>query len=64
MKVLIITVGKLSHVYRPLQDDFLKRMKNVEIIEIKESNRLEETKSIARKLEKRDLYVILCDVHG
>jgi len=64
MKITIIAVGKLSYIYRPLQDDLLKRMKNVEVIEIKESNKIDETKTIIKKLKGKDYYVILCDVSG
>ena len=64
MKIFILAVGKLSMPYRKLEEDFLKRMKNVHILEIKESSKLKETREILKKLERKDWFVVLCDVRG
>ncbi|MCD6402930.1 MAG: 23S rRNA (pseudouridine(1915)-N(3))-methyltransferase RlmH [Candidatus Aenigmarchaeota archaeon] len=63
-KIRIIAIGKLSKPYRELETEFLKRLKNVEVIEIKESNKFEETKTIAKKLEKTDCHILVCDNKG
>jgi len=63
-KIYVIAVGRLSKEYRQLEREFLKRIRNLEIIEIRRSNSRRETKEMMEKLKSKDFYVILCDVKG
>ena len=63
-RIYIIAVGKLRHPYKVLENEFLKRMENVEIIEIREKGRLYETRCVVDKLKEKDWFIILCDVEG
>ncbi len=63
--ITILAVGKLKSPYRELAEDFLKRMPRfVRVIEIKEGDKVRETKEIIEKLEDFDGEKILCDSRG
>lgn len=65
--IKLICIGKLKENYlKELIDDYLKRINNyhkIEIIELKDSNKEEESKLILKNIEKKD-YVISLDIKG
>ncbi len=65
MRIRIVAVGKLKQEYRPLQQEFLKRLKNrVEIVEVKEIGDVEkETKQLLNKVMEGS-YVVACSHEG
>ena len=62
--IKIICVGKLKEEYlKDLTNDYLKRINKyhkLEIIELKDSNILEEEKEILKKLNTNDYIISLC----
>ena len=60
----MIVVGKLSNVYyKQAFDYYEKQLKNLKVIEIKESNRIEESKTMAKYL-KKDAFKIVLAIEG
>jgi 23S rRNA (pseudouridine1915-N3)-methyltransferase len=64
MNIRIIAIGKVKEKFtREWIQEFLKRLRKIEIIEIKESNRNKESEQIIPKL-KKEHYTILLDIQG
>ena len=62
MKVKVIAVGKISPVLKEAQDYYLRKFRNIEIVEVKKQRTKEEEGK--RLLEKAKGYIIALDERG
>ena len=62
MKVKVIAVGKISPILKEAQDYYLRKLKNVEIVEVKKQRTKEEEGK--KLLEKAKGYIIVLDERG
>ncbi len=56
--IKIYCIGKLKKEYKVIADDYLKRMKDVVVVEFKDENKLHE------KLQKENCKIYICDEKG
>jgi 23S rRNA (pseudouridine1915-N3)-methyltransferase len=62
LKVKVIAVGKISPVLKEAQDYYLRKFRNIEIVEVKKQRTKEEEGK--RLLEKAKGYIIALDERG
>ena len=62
MKVKVIAVGKISPILKEAQDYYLRKLKNIEIVEVKKQRTKEEEGK--KLLEKAKGYIIALDERG
>ena len=62
MKVKVVAVGKISPILKEAQDYYLRKLKNIEIVEVKKQRTKEEEGK--KLLEKAKGYIIALDERG
>jgi 23S rRNA (pseudouridine1915-N3)-methyltransferase len=62
LKVKVIAVGKISPILKEAQDYYLRKLKNIEIVEVKKQRTKEEEGK--KLLEKAKGYIIALDERG
>ena len=62
MKVKVIAVGKISPILKETQDYYLRKFKNIEIVEVKKQRTKEEEGK--KLLEKAKGYIVALDERG
>ena len=62
MKVKVVAVGKISPILKEAQDYYLRKIKNIEIVEVKKQRTKEEEGK--KLLEKAKGYIIALDERG
>ncbi len=62
MKVKVVAVGKISPILKEAQDYYLRKIKNIELVEVKKQRTKEEEGK--KLLEKAKGYIIALDERG
>jgi 23S rRNA (pseudouridine1915-N3)-methyltransferase len=62
LKVKVVAVGKISPILKEAQDYYLRKLKNIEIVEVKKQRTKEEEGK--KLLEKAKGYIIALDERG